>query len=150
MGPLLLTNKSAARVRPMRPSPAIYVGVVAFNQHAYDWNTSRVTSMGWIIIGTATFNQDDLGWLTSNVASMEAMLGGAAVFNRDVVGCETSELPYIACATRVRRHIVSHEYVRMESTNGRLEMVSLQSLNKQCIPKVYPYIVVLVCRHSVP
>jgi surface protein len=50
--------------------------------HISDWNTSRVTNMGFMFY--QAFNQDIGQWNVSNVTNMRGMFHGASQFNQDI------------------------------------------------------------------
>jgi surface protein len=55
-----------------------------FNQDIGYWETSNVTTMGWMFDSASNFNQDISSWDTSNVTEMSGMFRIANSFNQDL------------------------------------------------------------------
>ena len=64
----------------------------SFNADLSKWNTSRVTTTGWMFLYASSFNGDLSQWNTSLVTNMESMFWGAYAFNGNLSHWDTSRV----------------------------------------------------------
>ena len=51
----------------------MFYNAKSFNQPIGNWNTQKVTDMGWMFYNAESFNQNINNWNTQNVTDMSVM-----------------------------------------------------------------------------
>ena len=59
-------------------------GKTTFNGDITNWNTEKVTNMGYMFYRARAFNQDIGSWNTEKVTDMRSMFSIAYAFNHDI------------------------------------------------------------------
>jgi surface protein len=70
----------------------MFYGATNFNQNIGSWNTAAVTTMIGMFGLASSFNQDISGWNTGAVTNMEAMFNGASSFNQNIGSWNTGSV----------------------------------------------------------
>ena len=67
-------------------------GKSTFNGDITNWNTEKVTNMGYMFYRAFAFNQDIGSWNTAQVTTMNRMFNSAIAFNQDIGSWNTEEV----------------------------------------------------------